>query len=78
MNDATFALSMVFLEELGATGNKVGCCLLHAVACHGVVLVVSLRNGSGFAQDKDVSMSRFMKSPRKNNINKGLFSLLAC
>lgn len=23
VNDATFALSMVFLEELGATGNKV-------------------------------------------------------
>ena len=28
VNDATFALSMVFLEELGATGNKV-CCLLN-------------------------------------------------
>ena len=25
VNDATFALSMVFLEELGATGNKVSC-----------------------------------------------------
>lgn len=30
VNDATFALSMVFLEELGATGNKVWYCLLHA------------------------------------------------
>jgi len=29
VNDATFALSMVFLEELGATGNKVRRCLLH-------------------------------------------------
>ena len=29
VNDATFALSMVFLEELGATGNKVCCCPLH-------------------------------------------------
>jgi len=29
VNDATFALSMVFLEELGATGNKVQCCLLN-------------------------------------------------
>lgn len=29
VNDATFALSMVFLEELGATGNKVQRCLLH-------------------------------------------------
>lgn len=36
VNDATFALSMVFLEELGATGNKVCCCLLllpSAYAC---------------------------------------------
>ena len=43
VNDATFALSMVFLEELGATGNKVGAAfgMLWHIVLYVVMLLIS-------------------------------------
>ena len=58
VNDATFTISMLTLEELGATGNKVNIVLLTCWPRHSSFLVQALAHHAAATVKRDLTLHR--------------------